>query len=97
MAAPGQKPERVFLLERRQHFRGCRQCVCILRVIAGKHACQSVGEFERFFASEMPHQKLILSTRRSRGFGLEDSDQFLRALLQVVHSYPFDPMARLNV
>jgi hypothetical protein len=97
MAAPERKPEPVFLLEWRQHFRGRRQCVCILRVIAGKHAGQSVGEFERFFASEMPHKKLILSTRRSRGFSLENSDQILGALLLEVHCYPFDPMARLNV
>ena len=91
------KPERAFLLERRQDFRGRRQCPHVVRVIASKRAGHGVREFEGFFASEVPHQKLILLVRRSLGPGLEESDQFLRALLQAAHGYPFDPMARLKV
>ena len=97
MPEPGRKPEPVFLLERWQDFRGHRQCVRVVRVITRKRAGYGVREFEGFFASEVPHQNLILPIRRSRGPGLESSDQFLRVLLLGVHGYPFDPMARLNV
>jgi len=94
---PQRRRGRAFLLERRQDFRGRRQCPHVVRVIASKGAGHGVGEFEGFFASEVPHQKLILSVRRDRGPGPERGDQFLRALLQAAHGYPFDPMARLKV
>ena len=97
MAAPGQRPEPVFLLERGQDCRGRRQCVRGLRVIAGERAGQRVGEFEGFFASEMSHQKSVLAIRGFCASGFENSDQFLRAYLLAVHGYPFEPMARLNV
>ena len=80
-----------------QDFRGRRQCVRGLRVITRKRAGQRVGEREGFFASEMPHQKLILPIRRSRGPGLESGAQFLLRGLLAVHGYPFERMARLNV
>ena len=85
------------LLQGRQDFRGRRQRPYVVRVIATERAGHCVREFERFFASEVPHQKLILSARRSRGPVFESSDQFLRALLLAPHGYPFEPMARLNV
>ncbi len=85
------------LLKRQQDFGGRWQRPHVVRVIADKRAGQRVGEFEGFFASEMPHQKRVLTIRRSRRPGLEGSDQFLGALSPAVHSYPFDPMARLNV
>lgn len=66
-------------------------------VIANKSAGYGVREFEGFFASEVPHQKLILSIRRGCGPGLEGGDQLLLASLLAVHGYPFEPMARLNV
>ena len=94
---PQRRPGPVSLLEWRQDFRGRRQRPHIVRVIAAERAGHDVREFERFFASEVPHQKLILSARRSRGPVLESSDQFLRALLLAPHGYPFEPMARLNV
>jgi hypothetical protein len=97
MAATGRRPAPVSLLERRQDFCGCRQRMRIVRVIPDKRAGHGVREFEGFFASEVPHQELILSTRSSRGPGLEGSDQFFRALSPAAHGYPFDPMARLNV
>ena len=90
-------PEPVFLLERWQDFRGRRQRPRVVCVIANKSAGYGVREFEGFFASEVPHQKLILPIRRSRGPGLESGDQFLLAGLMAVHGYPFEPMARLNV
>jgi hypothetical protein len=43
-------------------------------VIANKNAGYGVREFEGFFASEVPHQKLILTIRRSCGSGFEHSD-----------------------
>jgi hypothetical protein len=91
------RPERAFLLERRQDFRGRGQCPRVVRVVATERTGHGVREFERFFASEVPHQKVILPIRRSSGPGLELGDQFLRALLLAVHGYPFEPMARLNV
>jgi hypothetical protein len=54
-------------------------------VIANKSAGYGVREFEGFFASEVPHQKLILSIRRGRGLGLEGGDQLLLASLLAVH------------
>jgi hypothetical protein len=66
-------------------------------VIANKSAGYGVREFEGFFASEVPRQKLILSIRRRRGPCLKRSDQFLRTIQPAAHGYPFVPMARLNV
>ena len=97
MAVPVQTPEPVFLLERWQNFGRGRQHVCVVRVIAGKGSGQRVGEGEGFFASEVPHQKLILPIRRSLRPGLEGSDQLLRVGLFAGHGYPFDPIARLKV
>ena len=94
---PQRRPEQAFLLEWWQDFRGRGQCPHVVGVIASKRAGHDVREFERFFASEVPHQKLILPIRRSSSPGPERGDQFLRALLLVAHGYPFDPMARLNV
>ena len=94
---PQRRPERAFLLEGWQDFRGRRQRPRVVGVIATERAGHGVREFERFFASEVPHQKLILPIRRSSSPGLKRGDQFLRALLLAVHGYPFDPMARLNV
>ena len=85
------------LLQGRQDFRGRRQRPYVVRVIATERAGHCVREFERFFASEVPHQKLILSARRSLGPVLEVGDQILRPLLPAPHGYPFEPMARLNV
>ena len=87
----------MFLLERWQNFGRCRQHVCVVRVIAGKGSGQRVGEREGFFASEVPHQKLIPPIRRSLRLGLEGSDQLLRVGLFAGHGYPFDPIARLKV
>ena len=97
MVVPQQRPERAFLLERWQDFRGRWQRPRVVRVITTQRAGHGVREFERFFASEVPRQKLILPIRRSRGPGFECSNQFLRDLLPAAHGYPFDPMARLNV
>jgi hypothetical protein len=97
MAATGQRPVLVSLLERRQDICGRRQRMRIVRVIPDKRAGHGVCEFEGFFASEVPHQKFILTTRSSRSPGLEGGDQFSRALSPAAHGYPFDPIARLNV
>ena len=85
------------LLQGRQDFCGRRQGPHAVCVIPTERTGHGVREFERFFASEMPHQKLILSARRSRGSVLESGDQFLSAHLLAPHGYPFEPMARLNV
>ena len=84
-------------LERWQDLRGRRQRLRVVRVEPNKRVGNGVREFEGFFASEVPHQKLILSTRRSRGPGLQVGDQLLRANLSAAHGYPFEPIARLNV
>jgi hypothetical protein len=94
---PQRRPERAFLLQRRQDFRGRGQCPRVVLVVATERAGHGVREFERFFASEVPHQKLILSIRGSSSPGPKRGDQFLRAPLPAAHGYPFDPMARLNV
>ena len=94
---PERRPGPESLLEGWQDFRRCWQGPHVVCVIAAERIGHGVREFERFFASEVPHQKLILSTRRSRGPVLEGSDQFLRAFLLAPHGYPFEPMARLNV
>ena len=94
---PQRRPERAFLLERWQDFRGRRQRPRVVRVVATERTGHGVREIERFFASEVPHQKPILPIRRSSSPGPERGDQFLRALLLAAHGYPFDPMARLNV
>ena len=94
---PQRRWGRASLLQWRQDFRGRRQRPHVVHVIANKRVGHGVREFEGFFASEVPHQKLVLSARRSRVPVLESSDQFLRALLLAPHSYPFEPMARLNV
>ena len=97
MVVPQRRPERELLLQRRQDFRGRWQRSRVVRVVATERAGHGVREFERCFASEVPHQKLILPIRGSSSPGPERSDQFLRALLLAAHGYPFDPMARLKV
>ena len=94
---PQRRPERVFLLEGWQDFRGRWQRSRVVGVIATERAGHGVREFEGFFASEVPHQKLILSIRGSSSPGPKRGDQFLRAPLPAAHGYPFEPMARLNV
>ena len=94
---PERRPGPESLLQGRQDFRGRRQRPHVVRVIAAERTGHGVREFEGFFASEVPHQKLILSARSSRGPVLESSYQFLRALFLAPHGYPFEPMARLNV
>jgi len=54
-------------------------------VVATERAGHGVREFEGFFASKVPHQKLILPIRRGRGSVLESGDEFLRALLLAPH------------
>jgi hypothetical protein len=46
----------------------------VVRVIPDKRAGHGVREFEGFFAFEVPHKKLVLTTRSSRCFGLQYSD-----------------------
>ncbi len=94
---PERRTEPESLLQGRQDFRGRWQRPHVVGVIASERAGYRVRKFERFFASEVPHQKLILSARRSRGPVLESGDQFLRALMLAPHGYPFEPMARMNV